>query len=154
VITPGSPAPDFALPNQARETVRLSDFRGRRNVVVAFHPLAFTPVCSVQVQAYERERPQLDGLDAEVLVLSTDPGPAKRAWAESLGVHVQMLSDFHPQGAVATAYGVMGHGGLAERAVFVVDKQGIVRWAAKYRMDEQPPVEDVIAALRDVQAGA
>ena len=154
MIAPGSSAPDFALPNQARETVRLSDFRGRRHVVVAFHPLAFTPVCSAQVQAYERERPRLDDLEAEVLVLSTDAGPSKRAWADTLGVSVQMLSDFHPQGAVARAWGVMGEGGLAERAVFVVDREGVVRWAAKYGMDEQPPVEDVIAALRDLRVAS
>lgn len=150
MLAPGAPAPDFALPNQFREIVRLSDFRGRRNVVVAFHPLAFTPVCSAQVQAYERERPQFDAHEADVLVLSTDTGPAKKAWADQLGVEVQMLSDFHPQGDVARAWGVMGEGGLAERAVFIVDRTGIVRWAARYGMDEQPPVEDVIAALRTI----
>lgn len=148
MVTPGTPAPDFALPNQDRETVRLSDFQGRRHVVVAFHPLAFTPVCSAQVQSYDRERPTIDGLDAEVLVVSTDTGPAKRAWAEALGVRMQMLSDFHPQGEVARAFGVLGEGGLAQRAVFVIDKDGIVRWAAGYGMDDHPPVEDVIAALR------
>lgn len=150
MITPGTPAPDFALPNSNRETVRLSDFRGRRNVVLAFHPLAFTPVCSAQVQSYERERPAIEGLDADVLVLSTDPGPSKRAWAESLGVTVQMLSDAFPQGEVARAYGVMGEGGLAERAVVIVDKNGVVRWSARYGMDDLPPIEDVIAALRQI----
>ena len=64
----GAIAPDFSLPNQHRSTVRLSDFRGKKHVVLAFHPLAFTPVCSAQVQTYERERPRLDALDAHVLV--------------------------------------------------------------------------------------
>ena len=152
MIAAGVQAPDFALPNQSRETIRLSDFRGRKHVVLAFHPLAFTPICSTQVQSYEREHPTLDGLDAEVLVISTDNGPSKRAWAEELGTSVQMLSDFFPQGEVSRAYGVMGDHGLSERAVVVVDKQGVVRWAKHYGMEVQPPVGEVIEALRGLQA--
>lgn len=148
VIAAGSPAPDFALPNQRRETVRLSDFRGRQNVVLAFHPLAFTPICSAQVQSYHRERTTLEALDAVVLVISTDNGPSKRAWADELGVDVQMLSDFYPQGEVSRAYGAMGDYGLSERAVVLVDKQGIVRWTRVYGMEHQPPVEDLLQALR------
>jgi peroxiredoxin len=148
VIAAGAQAPDFALPNQSRETVRLSDFRGRKHVVLAFHPLAFTPICSTQVQSYEREHATLDGLGAEVLVISTDNGPSKRAWAEELGTSVQMLSDFFPQGEVSRAYGVMGDYGLSERAVVVIDKDGVVRWTKHYGMEVQPPVSDVIEALR------
>lgn len=152
MIAVGAIAPDFALPNQSRQTVRLSDFRGRKHVVLAFHPLAFTPICSTQVQSYDRERGTLDGHDAEVLVISTDNGPSKRAWADALGVSLQMLSDFFPQGHVARAYGVMGDHGLVERAVVLVDKQGMVRWTKHYGMENQPPVEEVLAALRAVRA--
>jgi peroxiredoxin len=148
VIAVGAQAPDFALPNQSRETVRLSDFRGRRHVVLAFHPLAFTPICSAQAQSYETERENLEGLGAEVLVISTDNGPSKRAWAEALGTSVQMLSDFFPQGDVSRAYGVMGDHGLSERAIVVVDRQGVVRWTKHYGMEVTPPIGDVIAALR------
>lgn len=149
MIAVGSPAPDFALPNQSRETVRLSDFRGRKNVVLAFHPLAFTPVCSVQVQTYEREQPAFGALDTEVLALSTDAGPSKKAWADSLGgVSYHLLSDFHPQGQVAGDYGVMRDDGLSERAIIVIDKQGIVRWAKQYAMPEQPPLEELFEVLR------
>jgi len=151
VIAVGLKAPDFALPNQLRETVRLSDFRGRRHVVLAFHPLAFTPVCSIQVQAYERQQSSFDALDAQVLALSTDAGPSKKAWADSLGgVSFHLLSDFHPQGQVARDYGVMREDGLAERAVIVVDKDGVVRWAKQYEMSEQPPIEEVFEALRSI----
>jgi peroxiredoxin len=149
VIAVGSIAPDFALPNQSRETIRLSDYRGRRNVVLAFHPLAFTPVCSVQVQTYQREQPAFESLDAQVLALSTDAGPSKKAWADSLGgVSYHLLSDFHPQGQVARDYGVMRDDGLAERAIIVVDKQGIVRWTKQYAMPEQPPVDELFAVLK------
>ena len=148
MIAVGDQAPDFALPNQSRETVRLADFRGRKHVVLAFHPLAFTPLCSTQAKSYESERATLEGLDAEVLVISTDTGPAKRAWAEAMGVSLQMLSDFFPQGQVAGVYGLMGEYGLVERAVVLVDKQGVVRWAKHYGMETEPPVRDVIEALR------
>lgn len=153
VIAVGTAAPDFALENQARETVRLSDFRGRKHVVLAFHPLAFTPICSAQVSSYQAEREALDGLDAVVFVISTDSGPSKGAWASSLGVSVQMLSDFFPQGDVSRAYGVMGEGGLSERAIVIVDQQGTVAWARHYGMEVQPPIGELIEALRTVGGG-
>lgn len=148
MIAPGTTAPDFSLSNQNRDTVTLSSFRGRQNVVVAFHPLAFTPVCSVQMQTFERERPKLDALDAHVLAISIDAGPSKKAWAESLGgVSYDLLSDFHPHGKVAVDYGVMRDDGLSERAIFVVDKAGIVRWAKKYDIPEQPDFDELLRAL-------
>jgi peroxiredoxin len=145
----GSEAPDFTLPNQSRQDVTLSSFRGVRNVIVAFHPLAFTPVCSAQVRAYERERRRFDALDTHVLAISSDPGPSKKAWGDTLGVAYDLLSDFHPQGHVAKAYGVLGDGGLAERAVFVVDKSGIITWARRYGMDDEPDVEEPLRALTE-----
>jgi peroxiredoxin len=144
----GTQAPDFELPNQSRQNVRLSSFRGRKNVIVAFHPLAFTPVCSAQISAYEQERPQLDALDTHVLAISSDAGPSKKAWGDSLGVTYDLLSDFHPQGDVARAYGVLRDDGLPERSVFVVDKAGTIRWARQYEMSEHPDVEEPLAALR------
>lgn len=155
VIAVGTSAPDFALPNQARETIRLSDFRGRKNVVLAFHPLAFTPVCSVQVQTYEREQDAFAALDAQVLAVSTDAGPSKKAWADSLGgVSYHLLSDFYPQGQVARDFGVMREDGLAERAVVVIDKAGVVRWTKLYAMPEQPPVAELFEALKAIGTGA
>ncbi len=144
----GSLAPDFSLPNQHREPVTLSQFRGRKHVVIAFHPLAFTPVCSVQVQTYQREQPRLAALDAHVLAISADAGPSKKAWADSLGgVTYDLLSDFHPHGQVAAAYGVLRDDGLPERAIFVVDKTGTIRWTAVYDMSEQPDHDALFAAL-------
>lgn len=148
MIAIGAVAPDFALPNQTRETVRLSDYRGKGSVVLAFHPLAFTPVCSAQMQTYQREQPRLTALNAHVMAISNDAGPSKKAWADALGgVSYHMLSDHHPHGHVAAAYGVMGEHGLAERAIILVDAQGIVRWTRKYRMDDQPDVDDLVAAI-------
>ena len=148
VLSIGAIAPDFSLPSHSGGQVRLSDFRGHRHVVIAFHPLAFTPVCASQVQAYERERPRLDALEAHVLAISVDAGPSKKAWADALGgVSYDLLSDFHPHGDVARAYGVMRADGISERAIFVVDKAGVIRWARQYAIPEQPGLEELFTAL-------
>ena len=149
MLTVGSPAPDFTLPTQIwGEFVTLSNFRGRTHVVIAFHPLAFTPVCSAQVQAYERERPRLDRLDTHVLAISNDSGAAKKAWADALGgVSYDLLSDYHPHGAVAARYGVLRDDGLAERAIFLVDKAGIIRWTKLHAIPEHPEIEELIEQI-------
>ena len=149
MVSVGSTAPDFSLPNQNRASVSLSHFRGRKHVVVAFHPLAFTPVCSTQVQTYERGRPRLDALDAHVLVISNDAGPSKKAWGDSLGgVSYDLLSDFHPHGDVAARYGVLRDDGLAERAIFLVDKAGVVRWARHHDIPEHPDFEELVREIQ------
>ena len=103
----GDYAPDFALEDQTRQIVRLSDYRGKKHVVLAFHPFAFTPVCTAQMQSYEGAQPTLADLDAQVIGLSTDAGPSKAAWARSMGgLSFPILTDFHPHGQVASAYGV------------------------------------------------
>src|SRR5262245_30644035 len=152
MLSVGSLAPDFSLPNQHRSAVALSGFRGTKHVVVAFHPLAFTPVCSAQVQTYERERPRLDAMDAHVLVISNDAGPSKKAWGDSLGgVTYDLLSDFHPHGEVAARYGVLRDDGLAERAVFLVDKGGVIRWAKRYDIPQQPDFEELASELEKLR---
>jgi peroxiredoxin len=145
----GDTAPDFKLPTQHwGQTVKLSDFRGKQNVVIAFHPLAFTPVCSTQMTNYQNAKAEFDGLNAHILSISCDPGPSKKAWADSLGLTLDLLTDFHPKGAVADAYGVMRADGIPERAIFVVDKKGVIAWAAKYDIPQQPPQEDLLKALK------
>jgi peroxiredoxin len=127
----------------------LSDFRGKQRVVLAFHPLAFTPVCAEQVRTYERERARLDALNAHVLAVSVDAGPSKKAWAESLGgISYDLLSDFHPHGKVASDYGVMRNDGISERAIFVIDKDGKIAWAKQYQIPEQPDFNEVLRVLK------
>ena len=148
----GSLAPDFELHSHRGGTVRLSQFRGTHNVVVAFHPLAFTPVCAVQMQTYEKARARLNALAAHVLAISVDAGPSKQAWAESLGgISYDLLSDFHPHGQVAAAYGVLRSDGLAERAIFVVDKSGKIVWTKRHQIPEQPDLDELLAQLERIQ---
>jgi peroxiredoxin len=148
MLSTGTTAPEFELPNQNRQTVKLSEFRGNKNVVIAFHPLAFTPVCSTQMSNYQKSISEFDGLDAHILSISCDPGPSKKAWADSLGLTFDLLADFHPKGAVAEAYGVMRADGIPERAIFVVDKAGKIVWSAKYDIPQQPPQDELLKVLR------
>jgi peroxiredoxin (alkyl hydroperoxide reductase subunit C) len=149
MLVAGVVAPDFTLPTQNwGDHVTLSDFRGRKHVVLAFHPLAFTPVCSAQVQTYERERPRLDRHDVHVLAVSNDSGAAKKAWADALGgVSFDLLSDYHPHGEVARRYGVLRDDGLAARAIFLIDKSGVIRWTKLHDIPEHPDFEELMAEI-------
>jgi peroxiredoxin len=145
----GDEAPEFELRSHKGGTVKLSDFRGQRNVVLAFHPLAFTPVCANQMCGYESDLAQFESSGAAVLGVSIDAQPAKAAWAKSLGaISYDLLSDFHPHGEVAAKYGVFRpKEGFSERAIFVIDKQGKVAWSKVYAIPEQPENSEVLAAL-------
>ena len=152
-LKPGDEAPDFELRSHRGGSVRLSDFRGKKNVVLAFHPFAFTPVCATQMTTYESDQRQLADRDAVVLGISIDPQPAKTAWAQTLGsISFDLLSDFYPHGEVAQKYGVLRQEGFSERAIFVVDKQGRIAWARTYDIPEQPNNADCLSALEAVAA--
>ena len=151
MVSAGSIAPDFQLRSHTGATVRLSDFRGRQNVVIAFHPLAFTPVCALQMQTYEKDKGRFDALGVHILSISVDAGPAKKAWADWLGgISFDLLADFHPKGQVATDYGVMRDDGISARALFVVDKTGTITWAKLYQIPEQPDAEELFRELETI----
>lgn len=155
-LHPGDDAPDFELRSHRGGTVKLSNFRGKKNVVLAFHPLAFTPVCAAQMTAYQSDIANFEEADAAVLGVSIDAQPAKTAWANTLGpLSFDLLSDFHPHGEVAQKYGVFRpKEGFSERAVFVIDKQGKITWSKVYAIPEQPGNQDVLAALSQLGEGA
>ncbi|HET7218141.1 MAG TPA: peroxiredoxin [Vicinamibacterales bacterium] len=149
-LKPGDQAPDFELPTHRGGKVRLSDFRGKRQVVLAFHPLAFTPVCATQMAGYEADLGKFEAMGAAVLGISVDAQPSKSAWARSLGtISFDLLSDFHPHGEVARRYGVFRQNdGISDRALFVVDKQGKIAWAKVYDIPQQPDNRELLDVLR------
>ena len=118
--------------------------------MLAFHPLAFTPVCATQMSGYELDLNRLNEHDAVVLGISIDPQPSKTAWAKTLGsISFDLLSDFHPHGEVAQESGIIRRKeGFSERAIFIVDKQGKIAWVRSLRHSpEQPNNEECLNAL-------
>ncbi len=125
----GDTAPDFELKDQHGSPVRLSGFRGKKNVVLVFYPLAFSGVCSGELCAMRDSFPEASSDDVEVLTVSVDSTWVHRTWAEQEGYKFALLSDFWPHGDVARSYGVFDdEKGLANRGTFIIDKDGVVRW--------------------------
>lgn len=150
----GDTAPDFELRSHRGGTVKLSDFKEKKNVVLAFHPLAFTPVCATQMSSYESDLPTFESSDTVVLGVSVDPQPAKTAWAKEIGVQsFDLLSDNYPYGEVAMKYGVFREkDGISERAVFVIDKSGKVTWSKVYDIPQQPGNTEIFEALAALES--
>ena len=144
----GELAPDFKLRAVPGGDVSLNAFRGRKNVVLSFVPAAFTPVCSAQWPGYNLVLDIFQKHDAVLLGIATDNIPSLYAWTQEMGdIRFSVLSDFYPHGAVAGAYGVLRRDGTAERALFVIDKQGIIRYIDVHDINERPPLEDLVNAL-------
>jgi peroxiredoxin len=123
----GDEAPDFELQDQARQPVRLSSFRGRKNVVVVFYPMSFTPTCQGELCAIRDTIEDFAGDDVQTLAISVDSGPTHARWAAEQGYTFPLLADFWPHGEVARAYGVLDErNGVALRGTFIVDKAGKV----------------------------
>ncbi|MCR4404190.1 MAG: peroxiredoxin [Candidatus Acetothermia bacterium] len=148
MIDVGAAAPDFTLKDQRGSELRLRALRGKR-VVLGFHPLAWTKVCAEQMLDLERHKAEFDRLGAVALGISVDSVPSKRAWAEALGIEeTPLLADFWPHGEVARKFGVFREeDGFSERAVFILDEAGIVRFAKVYPIRELPPIEELLEAL-------
>jgi peroxiredoxin len=128
VIEPGTQAPDFSLKNHRGEETSLSDLRARP-VVLCFYPNDFSPVCTDQLSLYQRRKDELDAAGAELVGISVDHSWAHRAFKKQLGIDFTLLADFHPKGAVASAYGAYLEGyGTANRSLVLIDEAGIVRW--------------------------
>jgi mycoredoxin-dependent peroxiredoxin len=146
----GDEAPDFELRDQHGTPVRLSSFRGSKNVVLVFYPLAFSGVCSGELRAMRDDFPEAGRDDVELLTVSVDSTYALRAWSDAEQFGFSLLSDFWPHGAAAKSYGVFEENlGIASRGTFIVDKSGVVRWKV---VNPVPEARD-IAEYQKVLAG-
>jgi peroxiredoxin (alkyl hydroperoxide reductase subunit C) len=129
-IEVGAEAPDFVLKDQNNQQVRLSDFRGQRNVLLVFYPLAFTGTCQGELCQVRDNLNDFVNDDVQVLTVSVDSPYSHKVWADRQGFNFPLLADFWPHGAVAIAYGVFDQNrGIANRGTFVIDKSGRVRFA-------------------------
>ena len=142
----GDLAPDFVLPATIKDSITLSHYRGEKNVVLAFYPFDWSPVCSLQLPGLQEHLGRLHELNTEVLGISIDSRHSHKAFAEHLGLGFPLLSDFGK--LVCQTYGVLREGGFAERAIFVIDRQGVIRYAHVHPMGEVPDNRPVLEALR------
>jgi peroxiredoxin len=148
----GDPAPSFTLPSANGGKVSLSQYRGRKNVVLSFVPAAFTPVCSAQFPGYNISLDLFEQNDAVLFGITTDNIPSMHAWRVSMGgLDFETLSDFWPHGKVANAYGVLRRDGTSERALVVIDKQGVIRYVDVHDINQRPPLEDLAEAWRKLK---
>jgi len=148
----GQPAPDFTLPSISGEKVSLSQFRGKKNVILSFVPAAWTPVCSDQWPGYNIARDIFNQYDAILLGITVDNIPTLFAWTNQMGqLWFPVLSDFWPHGAVGKKYGVLRSDGVSERALFVIDKKGIIRYIDVHDINKRPSLEDLAGALEKLK---
>ncbi len=146
-LQPGSVAPSFTLPSTPDQRVSLSDFRGKP-VILAFYPADWSPVCGDQMALYNEVLADFRKLNAQLLGISVDGVWCHAAFAGDRKLHFPLLADFEPKGAVARQYGVYREAeGLTERALFVIDGEGIVRWSFVSPIGVNPGADGIFDAL-------
>lgn len=150
IIKPGDAAPDFTLKNQNDETVRLSSLRGEK-VLLSFHPLAWTPVCEVQMRTLEIKNRIFRELNTVPLGISVDSVPCKKEWAEYIDIEsTWLLCDFWPHGDVARKYGVfIEKAGISGRANILINENGRIELIKVYDIPEIPDIEEIIRFLKN-----
>lgn len=153
-LAPGTPAPDFTLPSTIGDKVTLSDYRGKKSVLLMFYPLDFSPVCSVENRQCAEMLPADGGGadDVQVLGISVDSLWAHKAFAAQNGISYPLLADFHPKGEVARKYGVyLEDKGIAARTAFIVGKDGRI---AEVVASDIPVARDIAGLLAKAKAAA
>jgi len=150
ILQSGSTAPAFALQSGLDQQVSLAEFRGR-NVVLVFYPFDWSPVCGDQLALYNELLEEFESLEAQVLAISVDSMWCHAAFARDRKYRFPLLADFEPKGQVARAYGAYeAHEGAAERALFVIDGSGVIRWSYLSPMDVNPGADGILKALESL----
>src|SRR6202047_2049871 len=153
ILAPGTSAPEFTLRVTPDQNLSLGEFSGRP-VILAFYPADWSPVCGDQMTLYNQIRPEFEKYGAKVLGISVDGAWCHRAYAEHNNIHFPLLSDFEPKGAVAKSYRAYREGeGVCERALFVLDKDGVIYWSYCSPMAVNPGAAGILAALDRLAAG-
>jgi peroxiredoxin len=154
ILQPGTPAPDFTLSRSPDAQVRLSDLRGRP-VILVFYPADWSPVCGDEVALFNEVLPEFQGHNAEVLGISVDGAWCHQAFAKASNLRFPLLADFEPKGAVSRAYGAYrAKEGFSERALFLIDGDGVIRWSYLSPVNVNPGVDGVLAALESLSSSA
>ena len=146
-LTAGTPAPDFSLPSTPDQRLTLAQLRGKP-VVLVFYPADWSPVCGDQLALYSELRDEFDAHHATVIGISVDGVWCHRAFAEQRKYHLTLLADFEPKGEVARRYQVYrSQEGVAERALFVLDRDGVIRWSHVSPIGINPGADGILSAL-------
>jgi len=149
-LPPGTVAPDFELPSTPDQKVMLSEFRGQP-VILAFYPEDWSPVCSDQLGLYQAVLPEFQKFNAELIGVSVDSAWSHLAFGKDRNLHFPLLSDFEPKGEVARTYGVYRvKEGTSERALFVIDAGGVIRWSYVSPVGVNPGADGILRALEDL----
>ena len=148
----GDKAPDFTLRALSGRNVSLADYLGKKNVVISFVPAAWTPVCSDQWPGYNIVKDIFDENYAILLGITVDNLPTLFAWTNQMGkLWFPVLSDFYPHGATAAKFGVLRSDGVAERALFVIDKKGVIRYIDVHDINRRPPLDSLVRELEKLK---
>ncbi|HTY42029.1 MAG TPA: redoxin domain-containing protein [Thermoanaerobaculia bacterium] len=149
-LKPGDTAPDFTLPSTVGDKTTLSDYRGKKSVILLFYPLDFSPVCSVETRQCAEMLPTTGSADVEVLGISVDSLWSHKAFAAQQGIQYPLLADFHPKGAVSEKYGVyLPEKGISARTAFIVGKDGKIKDVIA---SDIPVGRDIAALLQKARA--
>ena len=152
-LEPGSAAPDFELKDQTGKPVRLSDYRGKKAVVLVFYPFTFTGVCEGELCSIRDSIEQFQNDDVETIAVSVDSPAVHRVWAEQQGFDFPILSDFWPHGEVARTYGVFNEVvGAAERGTFIIDTDGVIRYSVHNGLPDARDQAAYVTALEEIGA--
>ncbi len=151
-ISVGQSAPEFSLKDQTMQEVKLADYRGKKNVVMVFYPLDWSPVCTNEHACMVNDMKKFESLNAQVLGLSVDSAWSHKAYAEKMGIHYPLLADFQPRGAVAEKFGIyLADKGITGRAIAIINKAGNVAWFKQYDIPVVPDLNEVAQALSQVK---
>jgi len=152
-LAPGTRAPEFALEHAPCETTRLRDF-ANRPVILAFYPADWSPVCGDQMALYNEILPEFERFRAQLFGISVDGAWCHAAFAKNRKLAFPLLADFEPKGDVARRYGVYRPDGTSERALFVIDGDGVIRWSYVSPIEVNPGADGILRALEEITGAA